>query len=53
MLVDSSTNPKYNKSVILKKFVDNIDEESIFKMASNETNLYGTGGMTTKIEARK
>lgn len=47
-----SANPKHNKSVILKRFVDNIDE-SIFKMASNETNLYGTGGMTTKIEAAK
>jgi glutamate 5-kinase len=25
--------------------------EKIFKMASNETNMYGTGGMSTKLQA--
>lgn len=47
-----TSNPKKSKSAKLLKFVEEIDKK-ILKMASKETNLYGTGGMTTKLEAAK
>ncbi len=47
-----TSNPKKNKSAKLLKFVEEIDKK-ILKMASMETNLYGTGGMKTKLEAAK
>ena len=43
---------KKNKSAKLLKFIEEIDKK-ILKMASMETNLYGTGGMKTKLEAAK
>jgi len=48
----STPNPKKDKSAKLLKFVEEIDKK-ILKMASKETNLHGTGGMTTKLEAAK
>ena len=45
-----TSNPKKNKSAKLIKVVEEINEK-ILKMASKDTNLYGTGGMITKIEA--
>ena len=45
-----TNNPKKIKEAKLVKEVKEIDEK-IFKMASPETNSYGSGGMLTKIEA--
>ena len=43
-------NPKENKKAELILEVNDINDK-IFKMASSETNLYGTGGMNTKLQA--
>jgi glutamate 5-kinase len=45
-------NPKKNKKIKLIKTVKNIDE-NIKKYANRTENLYGSGGMKTKIEAAK
>jgi len=45
-------NPKKNKKTKLVKTVKEIDE-SIKKYATRAENLYGSGGMKTKIEAAK
>ena len=45
-------NPKKNKNAKLIKVIDKIDE-SIKKYANKTENLYGSGGMKTKIEAAK
>lgn len=45
-----TSNPKKIKKVELIKEVKEINEK-IFKMASSDTNPYGSGGMLTKIEA--
>lgn len=45
-------NPKKNKNAKLIKIINKIDE-SIKKYASKTENLYGSGGMKTKIEAAK
>ncbi|RZO47828.1 MAG: glutamate 5-kinase [Candidatus Pelagibacterales bacterium] len=45
-------NPKKNKKIKLIKTVKNIDE-NIKKYATRTENLYGSGGMKTKIEAAK
>ena len=45
-------NPKKNKKIELIKTVKNIDK-NIEKYASKANNLYGTGGMKTKIDAAK
>ncbi len=45
-------NPKKNKETKLIKTVREIDE-NIKKYATNTENLYGSGGMKTKIEAAK
>jgi len=45
-------NPKKNKETKLIKIVKKIDE-NIKKYASKTENLYGSGGMKTKIEAAK
>ncbi len=45
-------NPKKNKKTKLIKIVKEIDEK-IKKYATNAENLYGSGGMKTKIEAAK
>ena len=47
-----TSNPKKNKSALLKNVIKTIDEK-VLKMASDDTNIYGTGGMTTKLEAAK
>ena len=41
---------KIIKKVELIKLIKEINEK-IFKMASSDTNPYGSGGMLTKIEA--
>ncbi len=43
-------NPKYNVDAKLVETVKKIDSQ-IYKMASSQTNSYGTGGMFTKIQA--
>jgi len=43
-------NPKKNKNAILIKTINKIDE-NIKKYASKSNNIYGSGGMKTKIEA--
>ena len=45
-------NPKKNKATKLIKIVNKIDE-SIKRYAAKTENLYGSGGMKTKIEAAK
>tara|TARA_B100000029_G_scaffold165796_1_gene162010 strand:+ start:1802 stop:2908 length:1107 start_codon:yes stop_codon:yes gene_type:complete len=45
-------NPKKNKNTKLIQSVKEIDEK-IKKYASNSENIYGSGGMKTKIEAAK
>ena len=45
-------NPKKNKKIKLIKIVKKIDE-NIKKYASKTENVYGSGGMKTKIEAAK
>ena len=45
-------NPKNNKKIELIKTVKNIDK-NIEKYATKTNNLYGTGGMKTKIDAAK
>ena len=45
-------NPKKNKKTKLIKVVKKIDE-NIKKYASRTENIYGSGGMKTKIEAAK
>jgi len=45
-------NPKKNKETKLIKTVKNIDE-NIIKYATRAENLYGSGGMKTKIDAAK
>ncbi len=45
-----TSNPKKNCNAKLVSEVKEINK-TIFKMASSETNPYGTGGMYTKIEA--
>ena len=45
-------NPKKNKKIKLIKTVKEIDE-SIIKYANKTENVYGSGGMKTKIEAAK
>jgi len=45
-------NPKKNKETKLVKVVNKIDE-NIKKYAAKTENLYGSGGMKTKIEAAK
>jgi len=45
-------NPKKNKNTNLIKTVKEIDEK-IKKYASDSENIYGSGGMKTKIEAAK
>ena len=45
-----TTNRKKSKSSNIVKVVEKIDKK-IIKMASNETNAYGTGGMSTKLQA--
>ena len=45
-------NPKKNKETKLIKTVKKIDE-NIKKYATKTENLYGSGGMKTKIEAAK
>ena len=45
-------NPKKNKKIKLIKTVQEIDE-NIKKYASKKENMYGSGGMKTKIEAAK
>ena len=45
-----TSNPKKNFNAKLVSEVKEINKK-IFKMASSETNPYGTGGMYTKIEA--
>lgn len=45
-------NPKINRDARLIEKIDEIDERH-FKMAGSYTNVYGTGGMQTKIEAAK
>ena len=47
-----TNNPKKNKNTKLIKIVKEIDE-NIKKYAGKEENLYGSGGMKTKIEAAK
>jgi len=47
-----TSNPKKDKKTKLIKIVKKIDE-NIKKYATNTENLYGTGGMKTKIEAAK
>tara|TARA_B100000989_G_C19512100_1_gene459652 strand:+ start:807 stop:1940 length:1134 start_codon:yes stop_codon:yes gene_type:complete len=44
------SNPKKNKNARLIKRIDKINNK-ILKMAGNQTNLFGSGGMKTKIEA--
>ena len=43
-------NPKYNEAAKLVETVTKIDSQ-IYKMASSQTNSYGSGGMFTKIQA--
>ena len=43
-------NPKYNEDAKLIETVTKIDP-SIYKMATSQTNSYGSGGMFTKIQA--
>ncbi len=43
-------NPKKNKNAKLIRKINNINKK-IYKMAGNETNPFGSGGMKTKIEA--
>ena len=43
-------NPKHNDDVKLVDMVKKIDSQ-IYKMASSQTNSYGSGGMFTKIQA--
>ena len=45
-----TSNPKKNKNAKFIEKVNKIDKK-IFKMSSNETNSFGTGGMFTKIQA--
>tara|TARA_B100001996_G_scaffold351401_1_gene311392 strand:+ start:1252 stop:2358 length:1107 start_codon:yes stop_codon:yes gene_type:complete len=45
-------NPKKNKKIKLIKVVEEIDE-NIKKYATKSENLYGSGGMKTKIDAAK
>mgnify|MGYP001234080250 CR=1 FL=1 len=45
-------NPKKNKNTKLIKIVKNIDE-NIKRYATKKENLYGSGGMKTKIDAAK
>ena len=45
-------NPKKNKNASLIKTINKIDE-NIKKYASESNNVYGSGGMKTKIEAAK
>jgi len=45
-------NPKKNKKTKLIKIVNQIDE-NIKKYATKKKNIYGSGGMKTKIEAAK
>ncbi len=45
-------NPKIDKQAELLVEINEIDENHI-KMAGNYTNIYGTGGMQTKVEAAK
>ena len=45
-------NPKKNKKTKLIKIVEKIDE-NIKKYASRAENIYGSGGMKTKIDAAK
>ena len=47
-----TSNPKKNKDTKLIKTVKNIDE-NIKRYATKTKNLYGSGGMKTKIEAAK
>ena len=44
------SNPKNNSKAKLIKLIRKIDKK-IIKMGTDETNLYGSGGMKTKIEA--
>ena len=44
------SNPFKNKKAKLIPFIHEIDDK-IKKMATRETNVYGSGGMSTKIEA--
>ena len=43
-------NPKNNKNANLIQLIKKIDS-NIYKSASTETNIYGSGGMFTKIQA--
>ena len=43
-------NPIKNSNAKLINIVNNVDK-NIFEMATNDTNIYGSGGMKTKIEA--
>lgn len=43
-------NPKSDRSAKLVPLVKEINQ-NVFKMATNETNLYGSGGMYTKLQA--
>ena len=45
-------NPKLFKDAVLIKKINKIDEK-IERIASNESGIYGTGGMKTKIDAAK
>ena len=45
-------NPKEFEDAKLIEIVKKIDSE-IYKMSSSQTNIYGSGGMNTKIEAAK
>ena len=45
-------NPKEFEDAKLIKIVKKIDSK-IYKMSSSQTNIYGSGGMNTKIEAAK
>ena len=47
-----TNNPKKNKKANLIKSI-NIIDENIKKYASSSNNIYGSGGMKTKIEAAK
>ena len=47
-----TNNPKKNKAAKLIKVIEKIDD-NVKKYASRNSNIYGSGGMKTKIEAAK
>jgi len=52
LIILSDVNGLYDKSKKIVKLVDKIDEK-IHSLVDNKKNLYGSGGITTKLDAAK